>query len=231
MARRRSHRACSPTSRRGIVLPIAQPRFRGATELMQRERAVELLAAPGSRCLPASSADVGVSPRAHSSSRVRSPPKRSSKRSSSSRSPARSSPASRRSRTSRDTAERLGAAARSPHADGRLAPRSRRHHERGERHHRAEPSRRATAPHARRRLDGPAPRDRAEQPAVHVVPLESGDDRRTAGRAARAESRRSGRRQRSAVRGARASPRRARRPAGRRAVRAARRHRPAPRRQ
>ena len=27
---------------------------------------------------------------------------------------------------------------------------------------------------------GPAPRDRAEQPAVHVVPLEGGDDRRHA---------------------------------------------------
>ena len=40
---------------------------------------------------------------------------------------------------------RLSAAARAPHADGRLAARPGRHHERGERHHRAEPSRRASA--------------------------------------------------------------------------------------
>jgi PAS domain S-box-containing protein len=44
------------------VLPIAQPRFRGAMEVMQRERAVELLASPGMSVLPGPERRLGLSP-------------------------------------------------------------------------------------------------------------------------------------------------------------------------
>jgi PAS domain S-box-containing protein len=44
------------------VLPIAQPRYRGAMEVMQRERAVELLGAPGLSALPGLDRRIGMSP-------------------------------------------------------------------------------------------------------------------------------------------------------------------------
>jgi PAS domain S-box-containing protein len=44
------------------VLPIAQPRFRGAMEVMLRERAVELITAPGIEVLPGLERRLGLSP-------------------------------------------------------------------------------------------------------------------------------------------------------------------------
>jgi PAS domain S-box-containing protein len=44
------------------ILPIAQPRFRGAAEVMHRERAVELVTAPGIEVLPGIERRLGVSP-------------------------------------------------------------------------------------------------------------------------------------------------------------------------
>ena len=78
---------------------------------------------------------------------------------------------SRRSRTRRATRRSPRAAERATHADGQLAARSGRDHERGQRHHR----RRTSAPSVcctSREDDsaGPPPRDRVEQPALHVLP-------------------------------------------------------------
>jgi PAS domain S-box-containing protein len=44
------------------ILPIGQPRFRGATEVMQRERAVELAADPGLTVLPGPERRLGLAP-------------------------------------------------------------------------------------------------------------------------------------------------------------------------
>jgi PAS domain S-box-containing protein len=45
-----------------FVLPLPQPRFRGAIEVMQRERAVELMSDPGITVLPGLERRLGVSP-------------------------------------------------------------------------------------------------------------------------------------------------------------------------
>ena len=180
MARRRSHRACSPIERLVSRCRWRSRAFAARSEMMPRERAVELSAA---RRRSTVLAGAGAPPR-----RCR-PPGASLVEGPISREAldealeviALASPVLARARVARGRARHRrtpGAAARAPDADGRLAARSRRHHERRERHHRAEPSRRAAAPRARRRFAGTPSRDRVEQPALHVVPVQGGDDRR-----------------------------------------------------